>query len=363
MAPLVSVVILNYNGKHFLKTCLRAVFRQSFQRFEVIFVDNASQDGSSDFVKQTFRKELQKKLKLVESKENLGFAGGNNLGVKHASKSSKYIVLLNNDTKVLSGWLSALLDPLQKGARDIATTGPQVYNEKKGTSSRKILRAGITRTLNLCGEIVNRRVAKEERGKETFDVFFKGGVSLAYKRAYFKKPFDDDYFAYAEDIYLGWLSRLKGYRNVAVKSAALVHYSGGTTRKNKELSTFALFHGTKNQIMNFLLFYEWKNIIRILLLFKITQFAHILWDPRRFWLKCKASFWVFGHFPSIMKKRRRIQKQRKISDAELLKLMSCKFFEEDRVHGKGQKVAIRFMNKLFYGYCWLVGIKTIEFYD
>ncbi|MDP2841594.1 MAG: glycosyltransferase, partial [Candidatus Methanoperedens sp.] len=75
--PLVSVIIVNYNGKVFLKNCLSSLFTQSYPSIEVIFVDNGSGDGSADYVRKEFPS-----VRIIESKKNLGFAKGNNLGIK-----------------------------------------------------------------------------------------------------------------------------------------------------------------------------------------------------------------------------------------------------------------------------------------
>jgi len=91
----VSILILNYNGKKFLTQCLDSVLHQSYTNFEIIIFDNASTDGSVQFVKKFYEID---KIKLVESKTNLGFAGGNNEGIKYCS--GEFIVLLNNDTVV-----------------------------------------------------------------------------------------------------------------------------------------------------------------------------------------------------------------------------------------------------------------------
>lgn len=106
--PLISVIIVNYNGKTFLQHCLDSVLNQSLakSKYEIIVVDNNSSDNSVSFIKRNFPQ-----IKLVESSENLGFAGGNNLGVTHAQ--GKYIVLLNNDTKVDRQWLAHLLSHIE----------------------------------------------------------------------------------------------------------------------------------------------------------------------------------------------------------------------------------------------------------
>ncbi len=106
--PFVSILIVNYNGKHHLKDCLDSVYKSNYPKngYEVILVDNDSQDDSVAFIKKNYPE-----VKLIESKENLGFAGGNNLAYQHAT--GKYIVLLNNDTIVEKNWLQELVKTAQ----------------------------------------------------------------------------------------------------------------------------------------------------------------------------------------------------------------------------------------------------------
>ncbi|MCG2737608.1 MAG: glycosyltransferase family 2 protein, partial [Candidatus Methanoperedenaceae archaeon] len=91
--PPVSVIIVNFNGKHYLKNCLSSLSAQSYPAIEVIFVDNGSGDGSVEYVRKEFPS-----VRIIESKKNLGFAKGNNLGIREAR--GELIATLNNDTEV-----------------------------------------------------------------------------------------------------------------------------------------------------------------------------------------------------------------------------------------------------------------------
>lgn len=104
-SPLISILIVNYNGQHLINECLKSLFSINYphNKFEVILVDNNSQDDSVSFIKKNFPN-----VKLIESKENLGFAGGNNLA--YSKSKGKYIVLLNNDTIVDKDWLKELVN-------------------------------------------------------------------------------------------------------------------------------------------------------------------------------------------------------------------------------------------------------------
>src|SRR2546426_5115730 len=93
-----SVIVITFNGRHHLEACFSSLGKQSVDAYETILIDNASQDGSADFVRRNFPR-----VRVIESKTNLGFAGGNNLAAKEAT--GDVLVFLNDDTEVDPGWL------------------------------------------------------------------------------------------------------------------------------------------------------------------------------------------------------------------------------------------------------------------
>ncbi len=113
----VSILIVNYNGKHLLEECIESITKIDYPKndFEVIIVDNDSQDDSIIFIEKNYPW-----IHLIQSKENLGFAGGNNLALKNAK--GEYIVLLNNDTVVDPQWLTALVESAQDNSVGIVTS-------------------------------------------------------------------------------------------------------------------------------------------------------------------------------------------------------------------------------------------------
>ena len=119
--PQVSIIILNYNGIKFVERCLKSVLNTDYPLFEVIFVDNGSTDGSPELVQKLFGED--KRLRIILNKENLGFTGGNNVGIKMSK--GEYIVLLNNDTEVPSDWLRQLVLVMEK-RRDIGMAQPAI---------------------------------------------------------------------------------------------------------------------------------------------------------------------------------------------------------------------------------------------
>ena len=107
--PLVSVIILNYNGESYLDNCVASVLKNSYPNYEVLLVDNASTDLSVKNAMQTFGGDSR--LRFIQSEKNLGFSGGNNLGFSHSK--GDFIVFLNNDTVVDPEWLTHLVNAMQ----------------------------------------------------------------------------------------------------------------------------------------------------------------------------------------------------------------------------------------------------------
>ena len=104
--PRISVIIVNFNGLPYIDTCLGSVLQQDFAGYEVIFVDNASTDGSADMVKNEFQS-----VRVIRNKQNIGFSAGNNIGIRHAC--GDYVLLLNSDTEVGPGTMQAMLSCMQ----------------------------------------------------------------------------------------------------------------------------------------------------------------------------------------------------------------------------------------------------------
>src|SRR5437868_6971117 len=100
--PTVSIIVLNWNGRNFLKPCLDSLQKITSPRLEILVVDNNSSDGSQDFIKKNYSKVI-----LIENKKNYGFAKGNNIG--YLASKGEYILFLNNDTVVSPDFLDILV--------------------------------------------------------------------------------------------------------------------------------------------------------------------------------------------------------------------------------------------------------------
>ena len=314
--PLVAVIILNYNGKQYLDTCLSSVLQTKYANFEVIFVDNGSSDASTNFVEQRYGHD--QRLKIVALSKNVGFAVGNNIGALHANRNGKYIVFLNNDTKVNPKWLSKLVEVMEE-------------NPKIGIAQAKVLSLNSPTTIDCAGGFINRIGLVHERGRGEKDngqynfvdeIFYAKGVAMIIRRYLWSalEGFDPLYFLFWEDTDLCWRARLMGYKVVFVPDSVVYHVSSATAKSYFPVSTH--FFDIRNRIITLVSNYGLYNLLRYLaplfIYYGITVFT---WELRQMksptlvFYKIKGVVWCLIHFRYIFCKRKYVQHViRKLSD-------------------------------------------------
>jgi hypothetical protein len=229
---------VNWNGKHLLKDCLDSVFAQTYKDFEVVLVDNASSDGSAEFVKKNYPK-----AKIVENASNAGYAQGANAGVK--ASDAEAVVLLNNDTKVERDWLKSLLAPLKRdpgvgaaGSKLLFYDNPEYINSV-GT---------FVSVFGFSGSLGDSR-PREEFGKEIELFAPSGGAAAVRKKLYIEVGgLYEPYFMYEDDVDLGWKVWNAGFRVVLAPDAIVYHKYSHAQRPYK------YYYITRNKQWSF-----WKN--------------------------------------------------------------------------------------------------------
>ena len=204
-----SVIIVTYNHKKYMKACLASVLANN--PLEVIVVDNGSTDGTVELIEKEFPQ-----VKLIKSPKNLGYGGGNNLGVKYAK--GKYVVILNPDTKVEKDWLEELLKPLEKGEKLITTPKILTYDGSK---------------INTCGNIDHftgltfTRGLNESPGRFNRFEHLSGlsGACFAMRKEDYLElgGFDESFFSYMEDAEFSWRAHAKGFRILYVPTSVVYH--------------------------------------------------------------------------------------------------------------------------------------------
>jgi GT2 family glycosyltransferase len=225
MAPVrCSVIILNWNGKHFLKDCLTSLRDQTVNGFETLLVDNGSQDGSADYVAREFPE-----VRVLALDENLGFCSGNNAGIEDAiSRGADCVLLLNNDTRVAPDFVEHMLETLRQSA-SIAVVCPKIYSMEQ---PNRIWYAGGDYSLWTSR---SRHIGWKEVDRGQFDhqreVTAATGCAMLVRVSAIREIglLKKEFWTYGEDV--EWTVRFlkKGYRVVYQPRARVWHYDGGTS--------------------------------------------------------------------------------------------------------------------------------------
>lgn len=301
MHPLVSAVIVNYNGSVWLKKCLGSIVNQDYpkERFEVIIVDNQSKDGSVKFLRENFPS-----VKIVESGGNLGYAGGGNVG--YATAKGDYVALMANDMIFKEDWLRTMVNFLERNQKVAVASGVLITGEDF---------SGKRDAVNLSPVFTGR----EDHREIAESIMPWGGACLIRKRL-FDLPFDSDYFCYCEDAYLGLQSWLKGYEVKVLKDAPALHMGSVTI---SFMSPMQVYWNERNRITNALVFLKPLTLLLLLPLYIFDVFIKTLYFMAKFksnllFTMYSAILWNFTNIRKVVKKRRDMQKARVSRDAFIM---------------------------------------------
>ena len=307
----ISVIVLNFNGRQWLQACLDAVARQrNAPPFETILVDNASSDGSAAFVQERYPG-----VRLVRTRTNVGFAGGNNEGARAAR--GEWLAFLNNDTQASPEWLERL---------HAAAAAHPGY----GLITSRIVFMDAPQTLDSAGDGYLRAGGAYKRGHgepsaaydESREVFGGCGAALLVRRDLFEElgGFDESFFMVYEDVDLSYRARLGGHRCWYAADAIVRHAGSGTLGR---LSASAVFYGQRNLEWTWIRNTPWPAILTTApahVLYSLAGLAHYarlgLGGPA-----IGAKIAALKGLPAALRARRRIQAARRVSDRQLAPLM------------------------------------------
>ena len=312
--PLVSFIILNWNGKKWLKNCLPSVMKVKYPAKEIILVNNGSTDNSREYVKKYFPK-----VKIVEIKKNRGYAGANNYGVKFAK--GKYLLFLNNDTVVTSNFLNTLVNDLESD-KTIGAVQPQI----RSLINKKLLDSVIS-YLTTTGFMYHygymKPWSKNKYQKKMYGYSIKGACFLMKKEDYVNlKGLDEDFVCYVEESDLCHRIWLSGKKVMYDPSVYVYHWGGGDMQVMTK-DEVTVFRSYRNRFVSFLKNLSALELIKTLPLLFIFCEGYVLMTllHRKFKLALGAQLGILSVFvslQSIYKKRKYIQSNiRKVSDKEI----------------------------------------------
>jgi GT2 family glycosyltransferase len=222
--PLVSIIIVNWNGENLIAECLDSVFQSLYNPFEVIVVDNGSTDRSLEIVKK------YKAVRVIETGKNLGYAGGNNQGIKVAR--GKYIVFLNNDIVVDPEWLDGAVIYLESHCTvGVISCRQMNYFDKSMIDG---LYHYLTRWLGFLPMGAGQPMAEQHQFSRLGQVVSANGGSAIFRKQMLDAIglFDERLFAYCEETDLCMRALLHGWQTVYLPQSVVYHKGGASFGRN-----------------------------------------------------------------------------------------------------------------------------------
>lgn len=237
----VSIIIVNYNTLELTKNTIESVFEKTEGiTYEIILVDNASNDGSAEFFKNNYKD----KIIFIKNDKNLGFGKANNKGIQISK--GKYIFLLNSDTLLINNAVKILCDNLKKEESYGVVGGALYTQDLQPTNSfmRETPYVTIKTEINLCLNYLKKIILKFQKKKEQFNYTNKNlvvgaisGADMMIKKEVLDKVggFDEDFFMYCEEVELSYRISKAGYKSISVPEAKIIHLEGKSTcfKENK----------------------------------------------------------------------------------------------------------------------------------
>ncbi len=330
-----SVILVGYNSQTDLQRGLPSLLASCPGDVEIILVDNASHDGSVEWVKSNFSS-----IRVVQSASNLGFGGANNLGAQQAR--GRYLAFLNPDTTVEPDWLSSLLNVLDS-------------NPEVGLVTSKIMLMDNPERINTCGNDIHISGLTLCRGLNTAASNFLypetvsaiSGAAFAMRRELFEQlgGFDETFFMYMEDTDLSLRARLLGWQIVYEPGSRVYHdYS-------LQFGPRKTFYQERNRYLMLLKVLRGRTLAALapalFLAEAVTWGFVLLREPLRIPNKLRAYGWILSHMAEILRLRHITQAQRTIPDRALLLSFSTRLDFSQTGESLAARLAGSFFNPLF----------------
>jgi len=340
--PRVSVVIANLDGKETLGSCLGSLRHVDYPKelFEVLLVDNGSKDGSPRLVEKTFPE-----VKIIENERNVGVAAANNIGVRNSS--GEFVAFLNNDARVNRTWLIELIKLTIRDST-VASVGSKILS----WDGKTIDYGGAGTNFHGIAFQEGYKEPDSDRFNHERPVLFATAASMLVNRKVFLDigGFDEDYFAYYEDVDLGWRLWILGHKVIYSPTSIAYHYHSRTSQRIG-IEKLRVFH-IRNPLYTIIKNYSQESlektlaaalllsIKRTLLLAQLEESKfridpHDTFGSSRIHLRKTSDSVslpkvagsdliaysdILSNLPNLLKKREWIQNRRKRDDREIFKL-------------------------------------------
>lgn len=342
----VSIITVTHNNEIDIEEYFTAIFKQTYQNFEVLIIDSASSDKTLERIK------LFQNVKVVSVSENVGYGKGSNIG--YAVSEGEFVAILNPDTIVDKDWLSELVNVLRK-------------DPKVGIVTPKILMYANKKVINTCGNDVHFTGFGFSRGINQHEcnynrpefLFTPSGCSFVIRREVLKEVgfFDEDFFLRSEVPDLAWRAHLLGYTCVYVPTSKVFH------KYTFKMNYFWYYLTERGRLLLILKNYTCRSLV--LLLFPLITAEVLSWGYALFkgkdfiWGKVLACKWIICNKHEIRAKRLAIQNLRRVADRELFKMLKWEIEQLDQLVGKGGTTWITTAFNLIFKLTYAVLLRII----
>ena len=310
----IDIVIPNWNGKELLQACLESIRQQEYKEFSIIVVDNGSVDGSQDLLQASYPE-----ITLISWPENRGFSVAVNAGI--AAGSAPLVFLLNNDTELAPDCLRELARAAgEQPEADFFATKMLNYHDhsRLDGAGDSFLRGGV-----------GYRLGTMELDSEDYSlsrqVFGCCAGAALYRRAMLEEvgTFDEDFFAYLEDVDLNLRANSQGKKCWYIPQAKVYHVGSATT--GSKINDFTVSLSTRNNFNLILKNYPLSLLLRcvpVLLIYQFFWFCFVV-KKGKVWAYCKGIWSFLAGFPTIYLKRHGLIAKQTLSTAQLAQMMKA----------------------------------------
>ncbi len=321
-APFVSVIINNFKGTGKLKVCLSSIQESDYPCFEIIV-----SDCITPHIKNWVDVEFPE-VKLIHFDDDIGPAACRNAGLSISNPASKYIVFVDNDTKVHNKWLGTLVEELER-TPDAGAAQPLLLKMNNHNKVDSI--GGFFDYIGYACIPTFPSDLQNFKSEVPFDICYCEAVTIMRRSVVDQfsnptQPYDPSYFQHWEDVDMCWSVMLLGYRVIFVPDSIVFHERGVSAGLGKQTKNL-VFLNTRNRFMTLLKNYEIKNLIRyvpVMLLFELLKTAALLTNNSTHAVATfKGLLWNFMNLRKIWAKRVEIQMNvRKVEDSSFKKVLA-----------------------------------------
>jgi len=330
----VLIQIVTWNSRFFMENCLDSVFAQTYKDFSVLIIDNASTDKTIEFIRKKYSS--FKDLFILKNVQNLGFAPAHNQGFNISQ--SDFILIMNPDIVLGPDFLEKLMATMKTNRR-IGSCSGKLLKMKFNNSEIKVrgIKTEIIDSTGLLirksGQTIDRGEGEEDKRQydKKNDVFGLSGACVLYRRQALedvKVPtskgyeyFDDDFFAYKEDVDLAWRLNLRNWHNVYIPETIAYHFRAGAPKSKRfHQSPLINFYSFRNHlwmlIKNVHSSIFWQNIRHIFFYLALKKTYLFFTQPK---ILFQSGFSFCKKFFKMIRKRRYIMKKAKVRSEKIKK--------------------------------------------